>query len=299
MLVIFRLAAHIPVPGIDAENLGKFLAGNQILGLLNLFSGGTMENFSIVMLGVAPYYFFHYLSTCQWLFPVWKNCQKRRSWPAKINMYTRLATVPLAILQAYGMIQLLNKSQYQILPDLSVFRLVAMILTVTAGTVFLMWIGELITERKIGNGVSLLIFAGIMAALPQAVQKAAVNYTPADLYTYVLFIVIAVGTVIGVVVISEGQRNVPVSYAKQIRGNRVYGGANTHLPLRVNMAGVIPIIFAISIILFPSMIAQFLSTALVCQRQSRARWSVFSIIRRFTRLCILCWYSASLTFTPP
>ena len=259
MLVIFRLAAHIPVPGIDAENLGKFLASNQILGLLNVFSGGTMENFSVVMLGVAPYItssiIFQLLAM---VVPSLEELSKEgEAGQQKINMYTRLATVPLAVLQAYGMIQLLNRSQYQILPDLSMYRLLAMMLTITAGTIFLMWIGELITERKIGNGVSLLIFAGIMAALPQAVQKAAVNYTPADLYTYVLFAAIAVGTVVGVVVISEGQRNVPVSYAKQIRGNRVYGGANTHLPLRVNMAGVIPIIFAISIILFPSMIAQF------------------------------------------
>ncbi|MBI5222480.1 MAG: preprotein translocase subunit SecY [Candidatus Magasanikbacteria bacterium] len=259
MLVIFRLAAHIPVPGIDSENLRKFLEGNQILGLLNVFSGGTMENFSVVMLGVAPYItasiIFQLLAM---VVPSLEELSKEgEAGQQKINMYTRLSTVPLAILQAYGMIRLLGQSQYQIIPDLTVYRLVATMLTITAGTVFLMWIGELITEKKIGNGISLLIFAGIMAALPQAVQKAAVNYTPADLYTYVLFAAIAVATVVGVVIISEGQRNVPVSYAKQIRGNRMYGGANTHLPLRVNMAGVIPIIFAISIILFPSMIAQF------------------------------------------
>jgi preprotein translocase subunit SecY len=130
-------------------------------------------------------------------------------------------------------------------------------LTITAGTIFLMWIGELITEKGIGNGLSLLIFAGIVSSLPQVVQNVIVNYNPADLYTYLLFLGVAVITIVGVVIISEGQRNIPVSYAKQIRGNKVYGGSSTHLPLRVNMTGVIPIIFAISLVLFPPMIAQF------------------------------------------
>jgi len=175
----------------------------------------------------------------------------------KLNMYMRLATVPLAMLQAFAMIRLLNSSQYQVLPELSWFSLFTTIMTITAGTIGLMWIGELITEKKIGNGTSLIIFTGIVTALPGALQKVVINYSPTDLYTYIAFALIAVLTVVGVVIISEGQRNIPVSYAKQIRGNKAYGGANTHLPLRVNMAGVIPIIFAISIILFPSMVAQF------------------------------------------
>lgn len=259
MMVIFRLAAHIPVPGINVVNLRKFMEGNQILGLMNVFSGGTMENFSVVMLGVAPYItssiIFQLLAM---VVPRLEEMQKEgESGQQRINMYTRLATVPLAILQAYSMIKMLGQSQYQIIDQLSLYRLLATILTITAGTVALMWIGELITEKKIGNGVSLLIFAGIVTALPKTVQNIIINYNPADLYTYVLFAVIAVVTVIGVVIISEGQRNVPVSYAKQIRGNKTYGGTSTHLPLRVNMAGVIPIIFAISIIVFPSMIAQF------------------------------------------
>ena len=259
MLVIFRFAAHIPVPGVNVENLRKFLAGNQILGLMNIFSGGTMENFSIVMLGVAPYItssiIFQLLAM---VVPRLEEMQKEgESGQQKINMYTRLATVPLALLQAFGMIRLLNSSQYQVLPNLSLFTMFTTIMTITAGTIFLMWIGELITERKIGNGISLLIFVGIVTALPKTLQNLIINYNPADLYTYALFALIAVITVVGVVIISEGQRNIPVSYAKQIRGNKTYGGSNTHLPLRVNMAGVIPIIFAISVILFPPMVAQF------------------------------------------
>lgn len=259
MLVIFRLVAHIPVPGVDVAALKQFLGGNQILGLLNVFSGGTMENFSLMMLGVAPYItasiIFQLLAM---VIPSLEELSKEgEAGQQKINMYTRLATVPLALLQAYGMIKLLNQSQNQVIPNLDIFKTVSIMLVITAGTLFLMWLGELITEKKIGNGISLIIFSGIVAALPGAVRNALINYSASDLYTYLFFVVIAIATVVGVVIISEGQRNVPVSYAKQIRGNRMYGGTNTHLPLRVNMAGVIPIIFAISIILFPPMIAQF------------------------------------------
>ncbi len=259
MLVAFRLAAHIPIPGVDSEALKQYLASNQILGLMNVFSGGTMQNFSVVMLGVSPYItasiIFQLLAM---VIPRLEEMQKEgETGRQKINMYTRWSTVPLAFLQAYAMIKLLGQSQNQILPDLNMFNLIAVMLTITAGTIFLMWIGELITERGIGNGLSLIIFAGIVASLPQVVQNVIVNYNPSDLYTYILFIAIAIVTVVGVVIISEGQRNIPISYAKQIRGNKVYGGSSTHLPLRVNMTGVIPIIFAISLVLFPPMIAQF------------------------------------------
>ena len=256
MLVIFRLVAHIPMPGVDREALSSFLAGNQILGLLNVFSGGTIENFSLVMLGIAPYItssiIFQLLTM---VVPKLEEMSKEgESGQQKINMYTRIATVPLAFLQAYGFLKLLSNSQQGIFGDLTSIRLVTMMLFVTAGTIFLMWIGELITEKKIGNGISLLIFSSIVASLPTVVRNAAVNYNPSDLSTYLLFVAIAIATVVGIVIINEGQRNIPISYARQGRGGQ---GAKSHLPLRVNMAGVIPIIFAISIILFPPMIAQF------------------------------------------
>lgn len=262
MLVIFRLVAHIPIPGVNKEALSDLLAGNQILGMLNVFSGGTIENFSIVMMGIAPYItssiIFQLLTM---VVPRLEEISKEgESGQQKINMYTRMATVPLALMQAYAFLQLLERSQGNIFGGISTLQFLSMVLVVTTGTIFLMWIGELITEKKIGNGISLLIFAGIVASLPTAVQNAIVNYNPADLYTYLLFLGIAVATVVGVIIISEGQRNIPVSYAKQIRGGQTSGGAKSHLPLRVNMAGVIPIIFAISIILFPSMIAQFFAT---------------------------------------
>jgi len=259
LLVVFRLAAHIPVPGVNLANLRDFLSGNQILGMLNIFSGGTMENFSIIMLGVGPYITSSIIfQLLQMIVPRLEELAKEGEYgQQKINMYTRWLTVPLAFLQSYAMIKLLSNSARPILTDLTTFRLVTIMMTITAGTMFLMWLGELISEKKIGNGISLLIFAGIVAGLPSGIRGVLVNYTAADFYSLLFFVVIAVATVVGVVFISEGQRNIPVNYAKQVRGGHIYGGSSSHLPLRVNMAGVIPIIFAISLVLFPSMVAQF------------------------------------------
>jgi len=264
MLVIFRAAAHIPIPGVDIEALRSFLSGNQILGLLNIFSGGTIENFSIVMLGVGPYItasiIFQVLTMA---IPQLEELQKEgESGQRKLNMYTRLATIPLAILQAFALLRLLGSTASQaggnILGAASSFQWISMITAVTAGTIFLMWIGELITERNIGNGISILIFAAIVSGLPTTVQNIIVNYNPADLPTYIMFLAVAIVTIVGVVYITEGQRNIPITYARQVRG-RAAAGMKNHLPLRLNMAGVIPIIFAVSVVLFPPMIAQFFS----------------------------------------
>jgi preprotein translocase subunit SecY len=259
MLVIFRAAAHIPIPGINSEALKSFFASNQLLGVMNILSGGGMENFSIVAMGVAPYItasiiFQLLVMIIPRLEEISKDGEAGRQ---KINQWTRMLTVPLAAMQGYGLVALLRQSSAQIFTDLDPWRLFITIVTVTAGTVFLMWLGELISEKHIGNGISLLIFAGIIASLPGAVQKTFLVFDQSQLITLIIFAVIAVLTIVGVVVITEGQRNVPISYAKRIRGLKMYGGVNTHLPLRVNMAGVIPIIFAISIILFPPMVAQF------------------------------------------
>ncbi len=275
MLGIFRLAAHIPVPGVNIENLKKFFESNQLLGLINVFSGGSMENFSIVMLGVAPYItasiIFQLLIM---IIPRLEEVSKEEHGRQKINQWTRILTIPLAAIQAYSMIAMFRQSANPIITDVSLWRLISTIVTITAGTVFLMWIGELISEKKIGNGISLLIFAGIITGLPAAVQQALVVFDASQVLNFVIFAVIALVTIVGVVVITEGQRQVPVSYAKQVRGNRMYGGMSTHLPLRVNMAGVIPIIFAISIILFPPMIAQFFVQAKTVWIAGAAQWVV-------------------------
>lgn len=258
LLVIVRLVAHIPIPGVNVVNLQNYLASNQLLGLFNVLSGGTMETFSIVMLAVGPYItasiIFQLLTM---IVPSLEEMSKEgESGQQRINMYTRWLTVPLALLQSYGMIRLLNQSG-NVLTNLTPFRVMTIMITVTAGSMFLVWIGELISEKKVGNGTSLIIFAGIISGLPGSLRTLLINYDPSQFYTYLLIVLAGVATVVGVVFITEGQRNIPVSYAKQVRGSRVFGGSSTHLPFRVNMAGVIPIIFAVSIMLFPSMIAQF------------------------------------------
>lgn len=275
MLVVFRIGAHIPVPGVNTENLKALFEQNQMFGLLNIFSGGTMENFSVMALGVAPFItasiIFQLLTM---IIPRLEEISKEENGRQRINRWTRYATVPLAILQSYAMISLLRQSQLGIIGDLSIFNMATIITTVTAGTVFLMWIGELISEKHIGNGISLLIFAGIIAGLPKFVQQAVVTFDRDQLFTFIVYAFIALITVVGVVTINEAQRNIPISYARRVRGMRMYGGMDTHLPLRVNMAGVIPIIFAISIILFPSMVAQFFVGARTEWVAAAAQWII-------------------------
>jgi len=275
MLVIFRLVAHIPVPGVDTAALKQLFNSNQVLGLMDLFSGGGMSNFSIVMMGVGPYItssiIFQLLGM---IVPKIEEMQKEESGRQKINMWTRWATVPLAIMQAYAMINLLERSARNIIISVSSLDLVMMVMTVTVGTMFLMWLGELISEKKIGNGISLIIFAGIIATLPQVLSQILLSFDKSQLFTLIGFVAIAIVTVVGVVIINEGQRNIPVQYARQIRGGRTSGGTNTHLPLRVNMAGVIPIIFAISIIMFPSMVAQFFLSAKTVWIANFSQWTI-------------------------
>lgn len=275
MLVIFRAAAHVPIPGVDVSALRDIFEGNQVLGLMNMFSGGSMQNFSVVMMGIAPYItasiIFQLLGM---IIPSLEEMQKEEQGRQKITMWTRWLTVPLAAMQSFGMITLLRRSATGVLVDVSFFDLFAMIITITAGTIFLMWIGELITEKNIGNGISLLIFAGIISNLPQAISANMINFSADKIFFLGGFGLVALLTVIVVVIISEGQRNIPVQYAKQVRGGRTHGGSTTHLPLRVNMAGVIPIIFAISVVIFPSMIARFFMYANTDWVRNLANWTI-------------------------
>jgi preprotein translocase subunit SecY len=258
MLFIYRLAAHLPIPGVDTAALRDFFNSNQTLGMLNLLSGGGMENFSIVMMGVAPFItssiIFQLLGM---IVPKFEEMNKEESGRQKINMWSRWLTVPLSMLQSFSMISLL-KSQ-GVLNSLTTMDIFTAVMTITAGTIFVMWLGEMITEKKVGNGISLMIFAGIVAGIPTGLGNLlSISSNDGSFWlTAISFIAVAVATVVGVVIINEGQRNIPVQYARQIRGNRAFGGASSHLPLRVNMAGVMPIIFAVSIVMFPQMIAQF------------------------------------------
>jgi preprotein translocase subunit SecY len=262
LLVVFRLIANIPVPGVDQERLKLFFENNQFFGLLNLFSGRGLTSISIVMLGVGPYITSSIImQLLTMIFPRLEQIYKEEGEAGrqKFNQWTRWLTVPLAILQTYSMIMLL-KSQ-QILGSVGKFEIISILAVTVAGTIFLMWLGELITEKGIGNGVSLLIFAGIVSGLPSEAAKFMSTWDSSQFFTYLIFLAIVIGAIGAVVFMTEGQRNIPVSYAKRIRGNRMYGGTSAHLPLRINQAGVIPIIFAMSIMLFPGMISNFLANA--------------------------------------
>ncbi len=261
MLVIFRIAAHVPVPGIDAAALAQVFSKSQFLGLLNIFSGGTLKNFSIVAMGVMPYItasiIFQLLGM---IIPSFEEMQKEESGKQKINQWTRWLTVPLGLIQAYSLIILLSR-QGEFFTGAPTATIVFAMISMTAGTVFLMWLGELISEKNIGNGVSIIILAGIVAGLPTILSQSLAVYDQSQLITLILFIAVVLVTVVGIVVMNEAQRNIPVQYARHIQGSRLAGGSSTHIPIRLNMGGVIPIIFAISIILFPTVIAQFFLNA--------------------------------------
>lgn len=279
MLVIFRLAAHIPVPGVPVDALRQLFAQNQILGLLNLFSGGSFDNFSIVALGVGPFITASIIiQLLTMVIPKLEEMSKEgEAGQQRINQYMRLLSVPLAFLQGFGLIRIFQGSSQLsglFIQGFTGWNLAITLLVMTAGTVGLMWIGELISEKKVGNGVSLLIFAGIISGLPTAVQRTFATYTPGDLPKILTFVVIAVITIAGVVFLTEAQRNIPITYARRVRGMKVYGGVDTHLPMRVNQAGVIPIIFAISLILFPSVIAQLFMRSNVALLRSSAEFVV-------------------------
>ncbi|MBP6929486.1 MAG: preprotein translocase subunit SecY [Candidatus Moranbacteria bacterium] len=260
LLVVYRLIANIPLPGVDVLALKRLFEENAFLGLLNIFSGGGLSNISIVLLGVAPYItasiIMQLMTT---LVPSLERLYKEEGEQGrqKFNMWTRWLTVPLAALQSFSMLSLLRSQN--ILGEISPFTMTVIIVSATAGTIFLMWLGELITEKGLGNGVSMIIFAGIVSSLPTSLSRFVSTWDPSQIFTYLIFLLLAAVTVAGVIFINEGQRTVPVAYAKRVRGAQVYGGSATHLPLKVNQAGVIPIIFAVSIILIPTMIANFLA----------------------------------------
>jgi preprotein translocase subunit SecY len=247
LLIVFRLLAAVPIPGVDKDQLTQFVQGNALVGLLDLFSGGGLSNFSVVALGMNPYINASIImQLMSGVVPSLQALSREGEFGRnKINQYTRYLTVPMAILQAYGVLALLN-SQTVLTGafDLSSFETLTQIATLTAGAITLMWIGELITERGIGNGISFIIFAGIVGSIPSQIGP-----------------IVAVAAVAVIIYIQEGQRRIPIQYASRVRGRRMYSGGQTFLPLRVNQAGVIPIIFAVSILLFPHQLATYFSTS--------------------------------------
>ncbi len=260
LLVVVRLFSAIPIPGADQEKLRLFFAQNQFLGLVNIFSGGALSNFSIAMLGVQPYITATIiLQLLTMVFPALKLMyyESGEQGRMQFNQYARVMTVFLAMLQGFAFLNFL-KSQ-GVIASFVPLDLLVNILLITAGSMFIMWLGELISEQQIGNGVSLIIFAGIIAGIPTALSSAISLFDASQIPPYLLFSILGFATIVGVVLINDAERKIPVNYARRVRGMKVYGGASSYLPLKVNQAGVIPIIFAISILLFPGFIAQILT----------------------------------------
>ena len=260
LFLVFRFFAHIPVLGVNVVQLKSLFAQNQFLGLLDIFSGGTLSNFSVLAVGLNPYiYASIVLQLLTIVYPKFEALSKEGEYGRqKINQYTRYITIPLGIMQAFGMYVLLRNQN--IISDLSPIGLASFILTMTAGTMLVMWIGELISEQGIGNGISLLIFAGIVGRLPVVALQTVSTINTQDIVNMGIFVVMTVAVVAAIVTVSEAVRKVPIYYAKRVRGAKTFGGQSTHLPLKLNQAGVIPIIFAVSVVLIPSLLANFLLT---------------------------------------
>lgn len=262
LLALSRVLYSVPIPAMDASKLQEFFAQNQFFGLLSAFTGGALSSLSIAMLGLGPYITSSIImQLLTMIFPSLEQMYKYEgeAGRARFNQYSRLLTVPLSAIQGYTFLVLLLRQG--LIGALSPLAWVGAIVAIIAGSMLLMWLGELISEKNLGNGVSLLILAGIVARFPQDIQQAAFTYTPDKLFTYIGFVLIALFVIVGVIYISEAQRNIPINYARRVRGMRMYGGVSTYLPMRVNNAGVIPIIFALSILMFPGLIANFLSSS--------------------------------------
>src|SRR3989344_5891072 len=259
-LIIFRLLSAIPIPGIDVEALNRFLSNNQFFGILNIFAGGGLSNLSIIMLGVGPYITSSIIMQLLTIMvPALKKIyhEEGEAGRKRFTQYSRLLPVPLAAIQGFALLAILESQS--ILVNLTAFDRIVNLFIVVAGSVLLMWLGELVSEFGIGNGVSLIIFSGIVSALPSQVSQLIFTFDVSQVPLYLSFAVVGVLVIAGIVLVTEAERPIPVTYAKRVRGMKMYGGGSTYLPLRVNQAGVIPIIFALSILLFPQMIGNFLS----------------------------------------
>jgi preprotein translocase subunit SecY len=278
LLVVFRIAAHVPVPNVDHTALTSVLNNNNLLQMLNIFSGGSLQNFSIVAMGVYPYITASIVM--QLLVPIiprMEELSKEGEYGRnKINQYTRMLTVPLALIQGYGQMLALNNfsnvkvfSNFGLFSGPTFFPTITVLVSLTAGTILAMWLGELITENGVGNGISLIIFAGIVARLPTLLGQ---QISAGNVVFLIVMAVIAIGVIFAVVFMSEGQRRIPVQYAKRIRGNRMYQGQSTHIPLRVNSAGMIPLIFAASIVILPGTVSTYFFAASQTWLRNAAHW---------------------------
>ena len=261
IFTIFRFVAHIPVPGVNTDALTQLFSSNQLLGLLDIFSGGTLANFSILATGIGPYINASIMiSLLAIVVPKLAELQKEGEYGReKINQYTRFLTVPIAIIQAIGIIAILGQQSVPIIDTSNPAVLIPVIITLVAGSMFTVWLGDLISEFGIGNGVSLLIFAGIVGRLPITVFQTISIADTFDPMNILIMIIMGIGVIAGIVMVNDATRKIAVSYARRVKGQSS-GSVSSYIPLRVNQAGVIPIIFAISLVLLPSLLGNYLQT---------------------------------------
>lgn len=305
-LILFRILATIPVPSIDTTQLQAFFANSQFLGLLNIFSGGGLSNLSIVALGVGPYITASIVMQLMTvLSPKLKQMYQEEGDAGRVRFmtYSRYLTVPLAFIQAFSILVLFR--QQGVIGDMDLMHTITSVFVLAAGSLLLMWLGELITEFGVGNGVSLIIFSGIVAALPASVAQLLYTFDVSQLPMYLGFVGAAVLVIAAVVFITEAERPIPVTYSRQVRGGKVLGGVSTYLPLRVNQAGVIPIIFALSLLLFPQMIANFLAASSVSWVAAGAQAVVAGMnnqwvygILYFLLVFMFTYFYTAITFEP-
>ncbi len=307
IVLLFRLLSNIPIPGADPFRLTQFLDSDSFLGVFNLLSGGGLSTLSIIMLGVGPYITASIImQLLSFVSPKVKSLYQEEGeiGRKKVHQYTRLITVPLAILQSVSLMALLARQG--VLPQFTMIDMVINTAVAVGGAFLLLWIADLATEFGLGNGTSFIIFAGIVASIPQYTSQIVLNWNPADAVSYIIYAVIAVLLIAGVIFITEAERPVPVTYARQSQaGGRVFGSTQTYIPLRVNQAGVIPIIFALSILLFPQIIGGLLQThanaklasignSLVQFSQSTWEYS----IAYFILVVIFTYFYTAVTFDP-
>ncbi len=302
MIIVVRLGSHLPLPGVDKEALANLFAQGGILGFFDLFAGGALSRFSIFALGIMPYINASIImSLLQSVVPILEQWSKEgEEGRNKITKITRYFTVVLAIVQAFGISFWLQNMGVLMISGFG-FRFLLLI-TLTAGTCFLMWLGEQITDFGIGNGISIVIFAGIIARIPSEIIQTIklLNVGEIGLLSFLSLIVVAVIVIGGVIAIQQGQRRIPVQYAKRVIGRRMYGGQGTHIPLRVNQAGVIPIIFASAILLFPATIAQFFQNIAFMKSLSEALspGKPLYLILYAILIIIFTFFYSAITFNP-
>lgn len=306
ILVIFRLLSAVPIPGVDAFRLQGFLQSNQFLGILNIFSGGGLSALSIVMLGIGPYITASIVMQLMTMMsPRLKSMyhDEGEAGRAKFSQYSRILTIPLALIQGFALMKLLDSQG--ILEAMTAFDQAVALIVITAGSMFLVWLGELITEKGIGNGVSILIFAGIVASIPSQVTQLAFTFTSANIPMYLAFFAVTILIIAGVVMVTEAERLIPITYAKQARAGGSIGQSSSYLPLRINQAGVMPIIFALSILSLPQMLSGLMVASNIGVIASVGNWfvwftnaTVWYSLAYFVLVFLFTYFYTAITFEP-